>query len=190
MTPMRDATVAGPRLREAHWFVGWYLATELLSEVLGVEEYPIPHVQGHMTSGYRLLHERQTMVVALMRGGEAMAFGVNAAFPLAMFLHAHRPEDMTYDLLTGKLTVILVDSVINSGKTVVQFVQHIRSLHATIRIVVVAGVIQAQCISQGLKALIQDEQFSLVALRESDNKFTGKGGTDTGNRLFNTTQLT
>jgi hypothetical protein len=56
-----------------------------------------------------------------------------AAFPLAMFFHAHCPEDMTYNLLTGKLTVILVDSVINSGKTIVQFVQQIRSLHATAR---------------------------------------------------------
>ena len=187
MTPMRDATVAGPRLREAHWYAGWYLATELLSEVIGVEEYPIPHVQGHMTSGCRLLHERQTMIVALMRGGEAMAFGVNAAFPLATFLHARCPEDVTDDLLTGKVTVVLVDSVINSGKTVVQFVQHIRSLHATIRIVVVAGVIQTQCMSEGLETISQDGQLSLVALRHSDNKFTGRGGTDTGNRLFNTT---
>jgi len=28
-----------------------------------------------------------------------------------------------------------------------------------------------------------------VALRLSKNKFTGKGGTDTGNRLFNTIRL-
>ena len=46
-------------------------------------------------------------------------------------------------------TVLLVDSVVNSGKTVVQFVQHIRNLHATIRVVVVAGVVQAQSVSGG-----------------------------------------
>jgi phosphoserine phosphatase/adenylate kinase len=55
MTPMRDAAVAGPVLREAHRRVGWYLATKFLAKIIGVEEYLIPHVQGHQTSGYRLL---------------------------------------------------------------------------------------------------------------------------------------
>ncbi|KAF2183747.1 hypothetical protein K469DRAFT_582257 [Zopfia rhizophila CBS 207.26] len=191
MTPTRDSTVAGPNLRKAHHRVGWYLATEFLADVIGVEEYPIPHVQGHHTSGYRLFHEQQTLIVALMRGGEAMAFGVNDAFPLANFIHASRPDDITLHHLRGQLTVVLVDSVVNSGKTVVQFVQHVRNLHATIRIVVVASVVQAQSVSGGslAQALARHAKLSLVALRLSDNKFTGRGSTDTGNRLFNTTHL-
>lgn len=191
MTPMRDATVAGPALREAHRRVGWYLATEFLAEMIGVEEYPIPHVQGHQTSGYRLCHEKKTSIVALMRGGEAMAFGVNEAFPCAMFVHAKRPEDIEPHHLLQLRTVVLVDSVVNSGKTVVNFVRHIRSLHATIRIVVVAGVVQAQSVSEGSVAqtLARNANFSLIALRLSDNKFTGRGTTDTGNRLFNTTHM-
>lgn len=44
MTPMRDATIAGPVLREAHRRVGWYLATEFLPDIIGVEEYSISHV--------------------------------------------------------------------------------------------------------------------------------------------------
>jgi len=44
MTPMHYATVTGPVLREAHRRVGWYLAAEFLAEMIGVEEYPIPHV--------------------------------------------------------------------------------------------------------------------------------------------------
>lgn len=191
MTPTRDAKVAGPVLREAHRRVGWYLATEFVSDVIGIEEYPIKHVQGHRTNGHRLLHEQQTSIVALMRGGEAMAFGVNDALPLAMFVHASRPEDIMPHHLQGQLTVMLVDSVMNSGKTVVQFVEHIRSLHATIRIVVVVGVAQAQSVSEGSVAwtLARHANFSLVALRLSDNKFTGRGTTDTGNRLCNTVHL-
>ncbi|KAF8243481.1 hypothetical protein K440DRAFT_55619 [Wilcoxina mikolae CBS 423.85] len=183
MTPMRDATVAGPALREAHRRVGWYLATEFLAEMIGVEEYPIPHVQGHQTSGYRLCHEKKTSIVALMRGGEA--------FPCAMFVHAKRPEDIEPHHLLQQHTVVLVDSVVNSGKSVVNFVRHIRSLHATIRIVVVAGVVQAQSVSEGSVAqtLARNGKFSLIALRLSNNKFTGRGTTDTGNRLFNTTHL-
>lgn len=64
-----------------------------------------------------------------------MAFGVNDAFPLAMFVHASHPDDIKLHHLQDQLTLVLVDSVVNSGKTVVQFVQHVRNLNATIRIV-------------------------------------------------------
>lgn len=191
MTPMRDAGIAGPALREAHRRTGWYLAIESLTNVIGVEEFQIPHVQGHDVDGHRLLHESQTLIVALMRGGEPMAFGVNDAFPRAMFVHADHHDDITSGLLKGRLTIILVDSVINSGKTILQFVEHIRNLHATIHIVIVAGVIQSQsvCGRSPIRMLAHDAKLTVAALRLSENKFTGKGTTDTGNRLFNTVHL-
>ena len=191
MTPMRDANITGPALRKAHRRAGWYLATEFLGELIGTEEYPIEHVQGNPTNGYRLLREQQTLIVALMRGGEAMAFGVSDAFPLAMFVHARRPDDIKPHHLQGPRTVVLVDSVMNNGKTAVEFVQHVRSLHTAIRIVLVVGVAQAQSVSEGsvVQNLGRRTNFDLVALRFSDNKYTGKGTTDTGNRLFNTTHL-
>ncbi|KAK3171839.1 hypothetical protein OEA41_003923 [Lepraria neglecta] len=190
-TPMRDAAVAGPDLREAHRRVGWYLAIEFLADVMGLEQSPIRHVLGHQTGGYQLFHEQQTTIVALMRGGEPMAFGVNDAFPLAMFVHASDADDIKLHHLQGQLTVILVDSVVNTGKTIVEFVQHVRQLHATIRIVVVAGVVQAQCVSGGSlnQTLARHAKLHLITLRLSDTKFTGSGTTDTGNRLFNTTHL-
>ena len=80
----------------------------------------------------------------------------------------------------------------NSGKTVVEFLQTIRSLDNMICIVVVAGVVQAQCVSPEsmvYKTLSACRNINLVALRLSDTKFTGSGTTDTGNRLFNTTHL-
>ena len=141
MTPMRDATFNSPALREAHRNVVWYLATGFLANAIGVEEYPILHVQDHHTSGYRLVHEQQTSIVALMRDGEAMALGVNDAFPLAMFIHASHPNDIMLHHLQGQFILVLVDSVVNSGKTVVQFVNYVRNLDATIRIVVIAAVV-------------------------------------------------
>jgi uracil phosphoribosyltransferase len=187
MTPMRDARLSGPALRDHHRLVGRYLATELVSDLVGLDECAIPHVQGHDTTGYRLRHEPETAVVAIMRAGEPMAFGVSDAFPLASFIHADEPEDIGVDELRRLRNVILVDSVINSGKTIVEFVRHIRALHPTVYIVVVAGVVQAGFVSNG--TLQSDENLSIVALRLSDNKYTGKGGTDTGNRLFTTTHL-
>ena len=190
-TPMRDATVAGPDLREAHRRVGWYLGVEFLADVIGLDQYRVQHVQGHHTMAHQLFHERQTTIVALMRGGEPMAYGINDVFPLAMFLHASNADDVKMHHLQGQLTLVLVDSVINTGKTIIEFVQHVRKLHATIRIVVVAGVVQAQCISGGnlVQALARHDRIHLIALRQSHTKFKGSGNTDTGNRLFNTTHL-
>ncbi len=190
-TPMRDAGFAGPVLREAHRRAGWYLAIEFVANIVGLEPSPIRHVLGQSASGSRLFHEHQTTIVALMRGGEPMALGVSDAFPSAMFVHASDPDGLKLHHLEGQLTVVLVDSVINTGKSIVEFVQHIRSLHATIRIVVVAGVVQADNINKGnlQKALARHAGIHLVALRLSDTSFVGSGTTDTGNRLFQTTHL-
>ncbi len=232
-TPMRDAAVSGPDLREAHYDAGWYLATEFLSgaDVLGVEERTIRHVQGHATTGHRLRHEARTLIVPLMRGGEPMALGVSRALPLARFVHAGRPDDITPDHLKGVRQVILVDSVVNSGATIVEFVRRVRGLRPASRVVVVAGVVQGGCISppstpsdsssssrQGgggrgnnggrgygdadadadatsavggglIYEYSREAEIEVVALRVSENKYTGRGGTDTGNRLFNTTHL-
>ncbi|KFY21495.1 hypothetical protein V493_07358 [Pseudogymnoascus sp. VKM F-4281 (FW-2241)] len=48
-TQTRDSTGAGPALREAHRRIGWYLAVEFISKVIGLESYEIPHVQGGHT---------------------------------------------------------------------------------------------------------------------------------------------
>ncbi|KAH9203365.1 uracil phosphoribosyltransferase-domain-containing protein [Leptodontidium sp. 2 PMI_412] len=180
MTPMRDAIVGDPALRESHRRVGHYLATGFLTRVVGIEEFSISHVQGYHTSGYRLLNEQKTSIVALMRGGEPMAFGVNDIFPLAMFVHASCPEDIKPHHLQGQSTVVLVDSV-----------QHVRRLNPTIRIVVVAGVVQAESVSEGspICRLARSQKLDIIALCLPNNKFTGRATTDTGNRLFNTTHM-
>ncbi|EFE30654.1 uncharacterized protein ARB_02576 [Trichophyton benhamiae CBS 112371] len=191
MTQMQNANVAGPNLCEAHMSVGKYLAIEFLSEAIGVDEYSIPHVLGHETNGHQLYHESQTLIVAVMRAGEPMARGVWESFPKASFPHVKSPEDIKPHHVQGKVTIIIVDSVINSGKTVAEFLGRIQILHSTVRIVVVAGVFQAECISR--RALTQKLRYgakvTVVALRVSQNKYTGRGSTDTGNRLFNTTSL-
>ncbi|KAJ6186686.1 hypothetical protein N7519_007987 [Penicillium mononematosum] len=49
MTPMRDASISGLALRKVHQRVGFYLATESCTQIIGLEYYHIPHVQGHHT---------------------------------------------------------------------------------------------------------------------------------------------
>ncbi|KAK4118545.1 hypothetical protein N657DRAFT_659553 [Parathielavia appendiculata] len=126
----------------------------------------------HNTIGHRTRHQNRTIIVALMRGGEPMAEGINQVLPSAMFLH-------------GQWTVVLVDSVVDSGKPMAEFVERIRELNPTVPIVVVVGVVQEQSLSPaGVlgRALQSDRALSL-------KKCQGRGGTDTGNRLFNTTRL-
>ncbi|ELR05913.1 hypothetical protein VC83_02485 [Pseudogymnoascus destructans] len=189
-TQTRDATVAGPALKRAHRRIGWYLAVEFISKVIGLESYKIPHVQGGHTKGHRLEGEKRMTIVPLMRGGAPMAEGINEVFPLAMLVHASQPEDLKLHHVEQQHSIILIDSVINTGKTILEFIEHVRKLHATIRIVVVANVVQDKFISgETASNLASYGNISLVALRLSKNQFRGSGETDTGNRLFNTTHL-
>jgi uracil phosphoribosyltransferase/phosphoserine phosphatase len=193
MAPMRNASIQGRDLREAHHQVGRHLSIEFLSELLGLEKYLMPHVQGGQTEAHRLRNESTTGIIALMRGGEPMALGVSDAFPTAALIHAKEPGDLRPEQIKPLKAVILVDSVINSGKSITEMVRRIRSLApGGIRIAVLAGVVQAKAVSEGPYALDKLDGgggLCLAALRVSDNKYTGKGGTDTGNRLFNTTYL-
>lgn len=187
--PMRDAKNFGPPLREAHRQVGRYLANRFLPEIIGLEEYAINHVQGAAVTGSRLRNEAKTSIVALMRGGEPMANGVSEAFPLAMFYHAKDPIDFKPEHLFEGGTVVLVDSVINTGKSIWEFVDRVRHLNATIKIVVIAGVVQEKALAKLNSKLVSHDNFLLVALRKSATRFVGSKGTDTGNRLFNTKHL-
>lgn len=42
--------------------LGYNLAREFAAEVVGLEEYMIPHVQGHHTRGFRLRGESDTLI--------------------------------------------------------------------------------------------------------------------------------
>lgn len=190
-TPMRNAMISGPALREAHHRTAYYLANEVLSELIGVETFESAHVQGGFTDGWRIRDEAATTIVALMRGGAPMAPGVSEALPAAMFVHARKPDELQFHHIEGQETIILVDSVINGGTSALECIQHIRKSLPKLRIVIVAGVAQAQCIREGAFAqwIRRDLNLYLITLRFSVNKYTGTKGIDTGKRLFNTIHL-
>lgn len=193
MSSTRDADCKGPALVDAHRLVGRYLATEYLGEVLGLETYKMKHVQGGETDGHRLFSENQTVVVPLMRGGEPMARGVWEAFPTAMYVHAKNPTNLhKNDHVIGRAAIVLVDGVVNTGKSIAEFVKYIRKCDSHVKIVVIAGAVQGKAVEEGgfLERLMNRYGgLSLIALRISGNKYTGRGSTDTGHRLFNTTHM-
>ncbi|KAF4759975.1 hypothetical protein HAV15_005944 [Penicillium sp. str.  len=168
MTSMRDTAISGPALRYAHSQVGCYLSTENYTQILGVETRPMTYVQGHQTDVCRVVYGEETLIVPLVRDGEPVAFGCGQ---VSTACHSF--------LLT------------RSGQPILEFVQHIRHLHAFIRIVLIAGIIQAESVftSRVAQELSRFPRLSFVALRLSDNQFTGTANTDTGHRLFNIVHL-
>lgn len=136
---------------------------EFLSDVVNIKKYLIQHVQDCIQAAIDF-PQRAGIVMALMRGGEPMAFGFNEVFPLAAFIHVNSPDDIMLHHLQGRSTVVLVASVVDSGKTVVQFVQYVLNLYPTIRRVVTAGIAQARSISILDQAVPGETRLSPIAL--------------------------
>lgn len=68
-----------------------------------------------------------------------------------------------------------MDLVISTGKTTIELMQEICKLDSGIRIVIVAGVIQAQCTAPSsilYTTLLGDSNASNVVLRRSETKTT------------------
>lgn len=186
-TAMRDSKVSGPELRKHHQAAGFYLAINYMTQILGLETVKISHVQGNEVDGYRFKDEEKTIIVAMMRGGEPMALGVNEAMPKAMFFHAKRPQDLKPEHIAKHKNLVLVDSVINTGQSIKDFIRYIRrDLDYQNPMVVVAGVIQADFATASIE---YSENVTFLTLRMSDTKYKGTGSTDTGHRLFNSTHL-
>jgi uracil phosphoribosyltransferase len=170
MTPMRDAMIQGPALREAHRRTGWYLAMHMADEYLDVEEFAIQHRNPGQSRGFRLVNESQTCIVAIMRGGEQMAVGVNYAFPTATLLHAKTPDDLDAADLSVYEAIILVDLIINTGTTMISMVEHIRGRYGDRRIVIVTGGVQAEVLTPSNELwLMLCDDVSLVTLPDPDD---------------------
>ena len=121
-----------------------------------------------------------------------MASNINDAFPLVIFVYIRDANDIKLYYLQGQLIVILVNSVVNIDKTIVKFVQHVRKLYITIRIVVITNIVQVQYVfgsSTLNRTLALYAKLYLIALRLFDIKFIDSDITDIDNRLFNTTHL-
>ncbi|KAI6311855.1 hypothetical protein MCOR34_005852 [Pyricularia oryzae] len=132
---------------------------------------------GTNTIGYQLKAENRTLIVARMRGGEPIARGEYQALPQAIYALAKTPDQYL---------------IVDIGKSMVVCVEHNRDINPQAKILLVAGVVQAGAMAVGKEESLRRkmkswEDVSNVALRVSENKYTGVKGTDTGDRLFNIT---
>ncbi|KAJ4384900.1 hypothetical protein N0V86_000504 [Didymella sp. IMI 355093] len=146
-----------------------------MAALLGIEPYPIKLVTGENGEGFRVRDEEKPLIIPLMR--DLKKFG-----------------DIDENHFKGKKTIILGNSVVKSGTSIVEYLVTLRQKLPEVKVVVIAGVVQegaVKVVEEGTLGyhLRKDPDLTLVALRTSLRKFTGKGTTDTGHRLFNTTYL-
>lgn len=177
-TQSRRTDINSIELCKIHFEMGKYLAYQMLDE-FELTETEIKHVQGIKT-GSELADKSNIVIFALMRAGLYAAEGVRSVFTESQFFPVLEIDNNN---LENKI-IILIDSVINTGKSIEKAIEHLRKSKP--RKIFVATLIMQK------DALHLSEKYSDIyfyALRVSENKYVGKGGTDTGNRLFNTTNL-
>ncbi|GKY91649.1 hypothetical protein MPSEU_000136800 [Mayamaea pseudoterrestris] len=180
-TNSRRADFQGPQLQSVHVQIGRYLTAKLLQIAPSLtESCRFRHVQqgdflGVKTAGKRIA------IVALMRGGEPMARGVFECFPDAQFIH-YAGLDLPSQALSAE-QIIVVDSVVNKGGTIRNFLAAISQTTSAPQVYVLTSVIQEVAASDLPK---EYPRVRFLALRVSSNQYTGTGNTDTGNRLFGT----
>lgn len=127
--------------------------------------------------------DESTAILVLERGGRFFGDGIYIGFG-GTFHYINPKTDKIPKLDTDR--VIIVDSVINTGKSLMKIIEHIRELNPKITVIIAANVIQAEAIKLF-------NNYLVFAIRISKNSFIGRNqvkqigitGPDTADRLFN-----
>lgn len=145
----------------------------------------------HIRLGERLGKEiktiiptQNTAVIVMERGGRFFGDGLYSAFG-GVFYPYNPSKDEMPDVSEYSF-VIIADSVINTGRSILNVIENIKQDNPNIEIIIAANVIQRN-------ALDKMKQYKIFSIRVSDNYFIGKKqavqtgdtGPDTAERLFN-----
>lgn len=145
----------------------------------------------HLRLGERLGKEiktiisaQNTAVIVMERGGRFFGDGLYSAFG-GVFYPYNPSKDEMPDVSEHSF-VIIADSVINTGRSILNVIENIKQDNPNIEIIIAANVIQRN-------ALDKMKQYKIFSIRVSDNYFIGKKqavqtgdtGPDTAERLFN-----
>lgn len=148
-----------------------------------------PLAIAHMELGKKLavylkdLNPMDTTIVSFERSGHFLADGLYLGFNGKFVTYNSKFQEFP-EIKTRN--IILVDGVINSGKSIFDAIELIKKQNPEIKIHIVTNVIN-------FEAAIKLAEYKLYAVRYSHNKFKGtnvavqKGGVgpDTADRLFN-----
>ena len=127
------------------------------------------------------LGKDETTIITIMRAGLPFAQGIWEHFPNIPFITIKKVEELKeYEIYLNNRNIIVVDSVINSGKSIIPIIEYLQSKNN--KITVATNVIND-------KAVPKFKDVRLHTIRISSNSYVGTKSIDTGNRLFNTVEL-
>ncbi len=135
----------------------------------------------------KIMHENipsvNSAVIVLERGGRFFGDGLYAGFGGVFFSYDPKEKEMpaVYNSI-----VVIVDSVINTGKSILETIDKLKKINPDAEIIIAANVIQEKTFE-----LLRD--YKVFAVRKSANSFVGSSvsiqkdgkGPDTAERLFN-----
>ncbi len=156
-----DSGISGSKLADAHIRLGRKL--------------------GEIIQGF--IPDKNTAVIVLERGGRFFGDGLYTGFGGTFYSYDPKCDalpDISSDI------VIIVDSVINTGKSIIDTVKKLKQKNPDIEIFIAANVIQDKTISllNGYKVFaIRTSANSFIGSRQNEQK-NGKGP-DTADRLYN-----
>lgn len=156
-----NSGINGSRLADAHLKLG-----RILGEVI-----------------HRFIPNIGSAIIVLDRGGRFFGDGVYIGFG-GVFFHYNTKKDDSPDIHSN--IVVIVDSVINTGKSILDTIKKVKQKSPGAEVFIVANVIQE-------KAVEVLKEYKVFAVRTSANSFVGSRqteqkngkGPDTADRLFN-----
>lgn len=182
-TQSRRADLSALELSTLHFQMGQFLAYHILED-FEVAHCDIAHVQGKR-QGFEIAGKGDICVMAMLRAGLFAAEGIRSIFKDgAFFLEQDNVAEIVSKHSLESKTVIIVDAVINTGKSIAKILNQL--IGAKCYKIVVATLVMQDDARQ-LAIDFPDVRF--YALRVSENRYKGTKGIDTGNRLFNTLDL-
>jgi len=176
----RREDVRGPALARVHREIGRLLAADV-ARALELESVAIRHPTG-VSTGVRVVPGGEPILLALMRAGLFLAEGLWEALGAASLVPYHGDTAELSDVpVTGRL-VVVIDSVINTGRSIRGLLGALDAHRPRRR--VVATLVGYRPTMEELTVDYPDVDF--VAARLSDRSYVGRASTDTGSRLFGT----
>ena len=156
-----DSGINGAKLADAHIRLG-----RILGEAM-----------------YRTIPNVNTAVLVLERGGRFFGDGVYTGFGGVLFSYDPKKDDLPG---IHNNIVIIVDSVINTGRSIIDTISKLKQLDPDTEVIIATNVIQE-------KAIELLKEYKIFAVRTSTNSFVGSRqseqkngkGPDTADRLYN-----
>lgn len=172
----RIKNISSIELSKIHHELGKFLAMEILGlQTLKTRQEILSTGKIEQIKYY---DDNNFVIIAILRAGLFMAEGVREIFHKANFILSKSVNDIKDNEYLNNKNIIFVDSVINTGDTIKEYLNYLED--KTNKIYVATNVIYRPTIEK-----LSKFDVDIFTIRISDNTYKGQWESDTGNRLFN-----